>query len=178
MSFHINFGEDPCTRTGAIGVNANFISCACYYANFISCARVYASCACVRTRILTKIFVGVHYKHKNLILRFHKDPSFRCGDICKSILTFENHQISMYFPWYDISLHQLLIKNISGSIHPPWVVQYSKWSLIYTEKNQLGWSNKIECFHRDISQNLRETFFWDTLYIIYYINSILLYYVL
>ena len=100
MSFHINFGEDPCTRTGAIGVNANFISCACYYANFISCARVYASCACVRTRILTKIFVGVHYKHKNLILKFHKDPSFRCGDICKTVLTFKSHQFSMYFPCF------------------------------------------------------------------------------
>ena len=82
----------------------------CAHTNFISCARVYNSCTCVRTRIFTKIFVGVHYWHKNLSLKFHKDPSFCCGDICKSILTFENHQLSMYFPWYDISLHQLLIK--------------------------------------------------------------------
>ena len=136
MSFQINFGEDPCTRTGALGVNANFISCACYYANFISCARVYASCACVRTRILTKIFVGVHYKHKNLILKFHKDPCFGCGDICKSILTFENHQISMYFPWYDISLHQLLMKiTLVLYIHHEWFsIQNDPW---YTQKKSI-----------------------------------------
>ena len=32
----------------------------------------------------------------NISLKFHKDPSFRCGDICKTILSFKNHQFSMY----------------------------------------------------------------------------------
>ena len=35
-----------------------------------------------------------------LNFKFHKDPSFSCGDICKTILTFKNHQFSMYFPYF------------------------------------------------------------------------------
>ena len=36
----------------------------------------------------------------NISLKFHKDPSFRCGDICKTVLTFKSHQFSMYFPYF------------------------------------------------------------------------------
>ena len=46
------------------------------------------------------MFVETHYLYKNLSLKFHKDPSFSCGDICKTILTFKNHQFSMYFPYF------------------------------------------------------------------------------
>ena len=35
-----------------------------------------------------------------LILKFHKDLSFCCGDICKTILTSKNHQFSMYFAYF------------------------------------------------------------------------------
>ena len=33
-------------------------------------------------------------------LRFHKDMSFRCGDIRKTILTFKSHQFSIYFAYF------------------------------------------------------------------------------
>ena len=36
----------------------------------------------------------------NLRLKFHKDLSFRCGDISKTIQTFKNHQFSMYFAYF------------------------------------------------------------------------------
>ena len=44
---------------------------------------VFASCVCVCTQIFTKIFVVVHYSVMSFSLKFHKDPIFRCGDICK-----------------------------------------------------------------------------------------------
>ena len=37
----------------------------------------------------------------NKSIKFHKDRSFRSGDICKTILTFKNHQFSMYFAYID-----------------------------------------------------------------------------
>ena len=45
------------------------------------CAHVFASCARVRARIFTKIFVWVFYYHISLSFKFHTDPSFCCGDI-------------------------------------------------------------------------------------------------
>ena len=45
---------------------------------------------------------GRTYDHKIVIyhhIKFHEDPSFCCGDICKTILVFFNHWFSMYF-WY------------------------------------------------------------------------------
>ena len=49
---------------------------------------VYASCTRVCVRIFTKIFVVVLYHLMNLSIKFHKDRSFRCRDICKTILTY------------------------------------------------------------------------------------------
>ena len=42
------------------------------------------------------------YYLMNISLKFHKDLSFRCGDICKTILTVKNHQFSMYFAYFHI----------------------------------------------------------------------------
>ena len=47
-------------------------------------AHIYASCARLCARIFTKTF----YYLMNLSFKFHKDRSFRCRDICKTILTF------------------------------------------------------------------------------------------
>ena len=78
VNSHKIFGEDWFMHTCAQGVNAR--------------TRIYALCACVHAWILTKNFVEVHYYHMSLCLKFRKDPSFRCRDICKRILTLKNHQ--------------------------------------------------------------------------------------
>ena len=39
------------------------------------------------------------YYLMNISFKFHKDRSFHCGDIRKTILTFKNHQFSMYFTY-------------------------------------------------------------------------------
>ena len=61
---------------------------------------IYASCVCVCARIFTKNLLIILYYLMNISLKFHKDPSFRCGDICKMVLTFKSHQFSMYFPYF------------------------------------------------------------------------------
>ena len=41
--------------------------------------------------------------HKIVIdhhIKFHEDPSFRCGDICKTLLVFFNHSFLMYFCYF------------------------------------------------------------------------------
>ena len=63
-------------------------------------AHVDTSCARVCAQIFTKIFLIILYYLMNVSLKFHKDRSFRCGDICKTILTFKNHQFSMYFAYF------------------------------------------------------------------------------
>ena len=67
-----------CACTSCKRVRACYIANACVYN---SCARIY--------RLIFKKFEILAHKidfdhHKN----FHKDPSFRCGDICKTISTF------------------------------------------------------------------------------------------
>ena len=80
----INFRKDPCiyTRTRGVNVRARVLS------RRNARAHVYASCARVCARIFPKIFVVVLYYLMNLRFKFHKDRSFRCRDICKTILTF------------------------------------------------------------------------------------------
>ena len=46
---------------------------------------IYASCVCVCARIFTKNLLIILYYLMNISLKFHKDPSFRCGDICKMV---------------------------------------------------------------------------------------------
>ena len=83
-NYHKNFRKDPCTHTRTRGVNVRARVSSRQNAR----GHVYASCACVCARIFTKIFVVVLYYLMNLSFKFHKDRSFRCRDICKTILTF------------------------------------------------------------------------------------------
>ena len=50
-------------------------------------AYIFALCVRVRGRILTKIILVVPYFVMNLSLKFHEDPSIRCGDIYKIVRT-------------------------------------------------------------------------------------------
>ena len=64
------------------------MSCKRARIRFIASAHAYKLCARICSRILMKFKT---YAHKIVIdhyIKFHKDPSFRCGDICKTILTF------------------------------------------------------------------------------------------
>ena len=86
----------------------------CAHARFIAsariynlCARIYANpnltcnmCELIYAQILMKFEI---YAHKIVIdhhLKFHEDPRFRCGDICKKELVFFNHWFSMYFLYF------------------------------------------------------------------------------
>ena len=93
---HKIFRKDPCINAGTRGINVR--------ARVLSRqnvrAHVYASCARVCARILTKNLVIILYYLMNMCLKFHKDWSFRWGDTCKTILSFKNHQFSMYFPYF------------------------------------------------------------------------------
>ena len=51
-------------------------------------ARVYNSCARICARIFVKFKTLAHKIVIDHHIKFHGDPSFRCGDICKTILTF------------------------------------------------------------------------------------------
>ena len=63
-------------------------------------AHVYTLCAHLCARIFMKFFVIFLHYLMNISLKFHKDRSFCCGDICKTIRTFKNHQFSMYFAYF------------------------------------------------------------------------------
>ena len=78
------FRKDPCIRTRTRGVNV----CARVLARRNARAHVYASCARMCARIFTKNMLMIIYYLMNRSLKFHKDRSFCCGDICKTILTF------------------------------------------------------------------------------------------
>ena len=90
------FRKDPCTNARTRGVNVR----AHVFSRQNARAHVYASCARVCARIFTKNLVIILYYLMNKSLKFHKDRSFRCGDICKTILTFRDHQFSMYFAYF------------------------------------------------------------------------------
>ena len=62
------------------GVNAR--------SRFIARARVFATCARLCARIFMKIWIYLNHYLMSLSFKFHKDPSFCCEDICKTILTF------------------------------------------------------------------------------------------
>ena len=51
-------------------------------------------------RIFTKNYLIILYYHINISLKFHKDRSFRWGDICKTIENLKNDQFSMYFAYF------------------------------------------------------------------------------
>ena len=70
-----------CARLSCKGVRARFIANACIY-NL--CAHIYA-------RIFMKFETWSHKVVIDHQIKFHKDPSFCCGDIDKTILTFRKH---------------------------------------------------------------------------------------
>ena len=83
-------------RTWGVNVHARFSS------RWNVRMHVYASCPRVCARIFTKNHLtNLHYL-MNISLKFHKDLSFCFGDICKTILPFENHQFTMYFTYIHI----------------------------------------------------------------------------
>ena len=90
------FRKDPCThaRTRGKNVRARVLS------RRNVRAHVYASCSRICARIFTKNLLLILYYLVNISLKFHKDRSFRCGDICNTILSFKNHQFSMYFAYF------------------------------------------------------------------------------
>ena len=94
--YHKIFCKDQCTHTRTRDVNVR----ARVSSRQNACARVYASCARLGARIFTKIHMINLNCLMNISIKFHKDRSFRCGDICKMILTFKNHRFSMYFAYF------------------------------------------------------------------------------
>ena len=90
------FHNDPYTylRTGGVNVRARVSS------RQNVRAHVYTSRVLVCARIFTKLFLIILHYLIIISLKFHKDRSFRCGDICTTILTYKNHQFSMYFAYF------------------------------------------------------------------------------
>ena len=94
--YHKIFCKDPCTHPRTRGVSA----CARVLSRRNVRAHVYASCGPVCGRIFTKNLLIILYYLINISLKFHKDQSFRCGDICKTILILKNHKFLMYFAYF------------------------------------------------------------------------------
>ena len=90
------FRKDPCTH--ARTRDKNMRARVSYRQN--ASAHIYASCVCVCAQIFTKNQQIILYFLMNIGLKFHKDPCFCCGDICKMVRTFKSHQFSMYFPYF------------------------------------------------------------------------------
>ena len=95
-NYQVIFRKDPCTHARGVDVRARVLS------RRNARAHVYASCARICAGIFTKKYLMILYYLIKISLKFHKDLSFRCGDICKTILTFKNHQFSMYFAYFHI----------------------------------------------------------------------------
>ena len=114
------FCKDPCTNARTRGINAR----ARVLPRRNARAHVYASCARVCARILTKNLVIILYYLMNISLKFHKDRSFRWGDICKTILSFKNHQFSMYFAYF----HSFALPK-SSKMDNLWRLMEFSWKL-------------------------------------------------
>ena len=101
-NYQKKFRKDSCTHQHARSVNVR--------AHILSLrnarAYVYAWCARVCARIFTKNLLIILYYPMNISFKFHKDRSFCCRDICKTVLTFKSHHFSMYFPYLHTYTHQ------------------------------------------------------------------------
>ena len=64
-------------------------------------AHVYNLCACIYARIFKKFETKGHKIVIDHNIKFHEDPSFRCRDICKTILVLFNHWFLMYFSYFS-----------------------------------------------------------------------------
>ena len=84
------FRKDPCTNAHTRGLNVR----ARVLSQRNERVHVYASCGHVCGRIFTKNLLILLYFPININLKFHKNRSFRCGDICKTIM---NKKISSIF---------------------------------------------------------------------------------
>ena len=89
------FRKDSCTHAHTRGINVR----ACDLSIRNARAHIFASCARLCTRIFMKNQQIIHYYLMNTSLKFHKDPSFHCRDICKTVLTSKNHKFLMYFAY-------------------------------------------------------------------------------
>ena len=56
--------------------------------NYSESQYCFANISAMEALIFMIFFVVVNYYLVSLSLKFHEDPSFHCGDICKTILTF------------------------------------------------------------------------------------------
>ena len=100
------FCKDPCTHAGTRGKNMRVrVS-----SRQNVCAHIYAYCECLCGRIFTKNQQIILYYLMNISLKFNKDPSFRCRDICKTVLTFKSHKFSMYLPYFHSYIPQMSSK--------------------------------------------------------------------
>ena len=126
--YHKIFRKDPCTNARTRGKNVRAHVSSRQNAR----AHVYASCARVCARILTKNVVVFFYYLMNVSVKFQKDPSFCCGDICKTIMTFKNHQFSIYFAFFTV-LHLQSLQSwiIRGAIKILNVPKFWKKSIIF-----------------------------------------------
>ena len=96
------FRQDPCihTPTRCIDVRARILS------RWNARAHVYSSCRHMCVRIFMKNLLLILYYLVNKSLEFHKDRSFRCWDICKTILTFVLFLIFYVFSIFSKLEHQ------------------------------------------------------------------------
>ena len=101
VSFSIKFHEDPCIneRAGA--------------AHFIVSAHIYKSCACICSRIIMKFKTLVHKIVIDHHIKFDKDPSFHCGDICKALTLSEYFNFQCIFHIFTVSHHKGLTRWIN-----------------------------------------------------------------
>ena len=86
-NYHKIFCKDPCTNPRTRGINVRVRVLPRRNVR----AYVYASCPRVCARIFTKNLVIILYYLIYFSLKFRRDPSFRCRDISKILLTFRNH---------------------------------------------------------------------------------------
>ena len=96
------FRKDPCTHACTRGKNVR--------ARVLSRrnvrTHVFPSCAGVCARIFMKNLLMIFYHLIAINLKFHKDRSFRCWDICKTILTFVLFLIFYVFSIFSKLEHQ------------------------------------------------------------------------
>ena len=142
------FHKDLCTHVRTRGVNM----CTRVLSRKNARAHVYASWGLVYARIFTKNHLIILYYLMNKSLKFHKDWSFRCWDICKTILTFVlflifyvfsifskfEHQNSINIENYKLVIWSFgnLISKCSGiaKILPPILVRTVVFNRNYKEK--------------------------------------------
>ena len=147
-NYQMIFRKDPCihTHTRRVNVRTRVLS------RRNARAHVYASCVRMCARIFIKNYLIIFYYLMNKSLKFHKDRSFRCWDICKTILTFVlflifyvfsafskfEHQNSKNIENYKLVIWSFgnLISKCSGiaKILPPILVRTGLFNRNYKEK--------------------------------------------